>query len=129
LAGIHLLNFLFFFFSLLRCTVITKCSAQATTTIKDMKSSVFAANKKLTVHRQSLRLEVRGRTLKDTDTIESLNLRTGSKLYVKDLGPQIGWSTVFLCEYAGPLVVYLWVYARPWLFYGDASAEISQTAQ
>lgn len=35
---------------------------------------------------------------------------------------QIGWTTVFLTEYAGPLFVYLWVYTRPWLFYGDAGA-------
>lgn len=108
--------------------VITKCSVQPTTSIKDLKSQIYSSNKKLNVHRQSLRQEIRGKALKDSDTIESLGLRGGSKLYLKDLGPQIGWSTVFLCEYAGPLVVYLWVYARPWLFYGDASAEISQTA-
>lgn len=75
-------------------------------------------------------MEVRGKTLKDSDTIESLNLRSGSKLYVKDLGPQIGWSTVFLAEYAGPLLVYLWIYQRPWIFYGDASTTtIGTTAQ
>lgn len=72
---------------------------------------------------------MRGKTLKDSDTVESLNLRGGSKLYVKDLGPQIGWSTVFMAEYAGPLLVYLWIYGRPWLFYGDVTAPISQTAQ
>lgn len=74
-------------------------------------------------------MDVKGKMLKDSDTIESLNLRNGSKLYIKDLGPQIGWSTVFLAEYAGPLLVYLWIYQRPWIFYGDSSAEISQTAQ
>jgi very-long-chain enoyl-CoA reductase len=92
---------------------------------------VAASTKKLTIHRQALRQDVKGKTLKDSDTVESLNLRSGSKLYVRDLGPQIGWSTVFLAEYAGPLLVYLWIYQRPWLFYGDAplSTEISQTAQ
>jgi very-long-chain enoyl-CoA reductase len=84
----------------------------------------------LSIHRQALKLEVKGRTLKDTDTIESLDLRNGSKVYLRDLGPQIGWSTVFLAEYAGPLVVYLWVYTRPWIFYGDVtSAPMSRTAQ
>lgn len=87
------------------------------------------SNKKLHPNRQALRLDVKGKTLKDSDSIESLNLRNGSKLYVKDLGPQIGWSTVFLAEYAGPLLVYLWIYQRPWLFFGEATAEISQTAQ
>lgn len=51
-------------------------------------------------------------------------MKNGSKLYVKDLGPQIGWSTVFLCEYAGPLFSYLLFYIRPALFYGaDASTK------
>ena len=39
-------------------------------------------------------------------------------LYFKDLGPQIGWSTVFLAEYFGPLVCYLITYLRPQLIYG-----------
>ena len=110
-------------------TVVAKCNVKSTTTIKDLKTQVHSSNKKLHPHRQALRLEVKGKMLKDSDTMESLNLRSGSKLYVKDLGPQIGWSTVFLAEYAGPLLVYLWIYQRPWLFYGDSTAEISQTAQ
>ena len=44
-------------------------------------------------------------------------------LYFKDRGLQIGWATVFLAEYAGPLLVYLWVATRPWLFYGEIPAE------
>ena len=37
----------------------------------------------------------------------------------QDRGYQIGWTTVFLTEYAGPLLVYLWVHSRPWILYGD----------
>lgn len=118
------------FISIYINSVVTKCTVQPTTTVKDLKAQIQSANKKWSIHRQALRLEVRGKTLKDSDTIESLNLRTGSKLYVKDLGPQIGWTTVFLAEYAGPLIVYLWIYQRPWIFYGDAaSAPIGTTAQ
>lgn len=50
------------------------------------------------------------------------DLKSGSKIYLKDLGPQIGWSTVFLCEYAGPLFTYLIFYPRPSLIYGAAAA-------
>lgn len=93
-----------------------------TATIKDLKAEVYKLNKKLYPDRQSIRLEAKGTSLKDDATLKSLNLVSGSKVYVKDLGPQIGWSTVFLAEYAGPLAVYLWFYTRPWLFYGsDAS--------
>lgn len=84
-----------------------------------MKKEVHRLNKKLYPDRQSLRLEAKGKTLKDTDTLKSLNISNGSKLYVKDLGPQIGWKTVFLAEYAGPLGVYLLFYKRPWLFYDN----------
>jgi very-long-chain enoyl-CoA reductase len=74
--------------------------------------------------RQSLRLEPKGKTLAEDESLTSLGLKSGSKLYVKDLGPQIGWKTVFLAEYAGPLLMYLWTYKRPWLFYGEDAASL-----
>lgn len=76
------------------------------------------------------RLEPRGKSLKDTDTVKSLNLGNGDKVYLRDLGPQIGWKTVFLAEYAGPLIVYLLFYFRPELVYGKAASKtISLTTQ
>lgn len=37
------------------------------------------------------------------------------RLFYKDLGPQVGWSTVFYLEYAGPLVIYsaVWAMRQP----------------
>ena len=86
--------------------------------------------------RQELRLEPRGKPLKNEDTLDSLGIKTGALLYFKvhrqfcfilqfqgtsnifqtfnlvatdgsiqDRGLQIGWTTVFLAEYAGPLLV------------------------
>lgn len=98
-------------------------------TVTHVKRKVHQLSKKLHPDRQSIRLEAKGKTLKDSDTIQSLNLSAGAKLYVKDLGPQIGWKTVFLAEYAGPLAVYLWIYQRPWLFFGDVTAPISTATQ
>lgn len=95
----------------------------------DVKEQVHKLQSYLYADRQSIRLESRGKTLGDSETIQSLNLRNGSKLYVKDLGPQIGWRTVFLCEYAGPLAVYLLIYQRPWVFFGDVSAPVHPTVQ
>lgn len=57
------------------------------------------------------------------DEVKIADLETftdGSVLYFKDLGPQIGWATVFLAEYIGPIFMYLifflsrnctWIYA------------------
>nr|CAD7403157.1 unnamed protein product [Timema cristinae] len=94
------------------------------TSVSDLKKQVHSRKSNLYPNRQALRLEVKGRTLKDEETLKSLGMRSGAKLYVKDLGPQIGWKTVFLAEYAGPLLVYVWLYQRPWLFYGEGAASL-----
>lgn len=104
-------------------------SVKESTTIADLKKEIYKLDRKLNPNRQSIRLEAKGKGVKDSDTISGLSLRNHSKIYVKDLGPQIGWKTVFLAEYAGPLAVYLWIYQRPWLFYGETSAPISLTAK
>jgi len=70
-----------------------------------------------------LRLEPKGKPLNDGDNLSALGIQSGSKIYVKDLGPQIGWGTVFLAEYAGPLLIYVWMYTRPWIFYGSNAAD------
>jgi len=100
--------------------------------ITDIKKSISKIKPALYPDRQSVRLEAKGKTLKDSDNVKDLGLKNGSKLYIKDLGPQIGWSTVFMAEYAGPLFVYLLFYARPSLIYGAAANEpmsrVSQVA-
>lgn len=92
---------------------------RSTSTIKDVKKEVQRLKRNLNPDRQSVRLEAKGKTLKDEETLQGLGLKSGGRLYVKDLGPQIGWITVFLAEYAGPLFIYLAIYQRPWLLYGD----------
>lgn len=57
-----------------------------------------------------------GKALKDETKVSDLN----GKLYFKDLGPQVGWITVFLTEYAGPLFIYLIFYMRPAFIYGHS---------
>lgn len=89
------------------------------TTIGAIKKQLYELKKAPYVERQSLRLEAKGKALADSETVNSLSFRLDPKLYYKDLGPQIRWKTVFLLEYAGPLIVYLWLYQHPWLFYGD----------
>lgn len=96
------------------------------TTIADVKKEVYRQRRSLYVERQSLRSEPKGKSLGDSVSISSLKLNKEDGvevLYFKDLGPQIGWSTVFLCEYFGPLVCYLITYARPAIIYGAAASK------
>ena len=39
-------------------------------------------------------------------SISQTGLRDQSTVYVKDLGPQIAWRTVFLVEYLGPMIIH-----------------------
>ena len=41
-----------------------------------------------------------------TITISETGLRDQSTVYVKDLGPQIAWRTVFVVEYLGPIIIH-----------------------
>ncbi|XP_065572741.1 probable very-long-chain enoyl-CoA reductase art-1 [Artemia franciscana] len=88
-------------------------------TIGELKNEIRQKKGHLQPERQELRLEPRSKGLDDMVTLEQIDIKNGSQLFLKDLGPQVAWKTVFLAEYAGPLFVYLWVYTRPWLLYGD----------
>ncbi|KAI1289953.1 putative very-long-chain enoyl-CoA reductase art-1 [Halotydeus destructor] len=90
--------------------------------ISEVKKLISKQRKALYPDRQSLRLESKGKALNDDQLLSSLDLRKGKILYLKDLGPQIGWKTVFLWEYFGPLVCYLVFYLRPTIVYGNAAS-------
>lgn len=94
---------------------------EPTSTIADLKKQIAKNKRNLYVERQSLRLQLKSKTIADTVTLEALDLKTDCKLYFKDLGPQLGWTTVFFWEYFGPLIMYLISYIRPPILYGDIS--------
>ncbi|PNS16768.1 hypothetical protein CAC42_4732 [Sphaceloma murrayae] len=61
-------------------------------------------------------------------TVERTGLRNKSVVYVKDLGPQIAWQTVFVIEYFGPLIIHPLVYLlRPYIFKNAGPASQAQT--
>jgi len=44
---------------------------------------------------------------------------TPSVIEFKDLGPQVSWRTVYLAEYIGPFLLYLFFYQQPIFIYGN----------
>ncbi|XP_066449320.1 very-long-chain enoyl-CoA reductase isoform X1 [Eleutherodactylus coqui] len=87
-------------------------------TITDIKNMFNKSHPEWYPARQSLRLDPKGRSLKDEDILQNLPVGTTATLYFRDLGAQISWVTVFLTEYAGPLVIYLLFYFRVPFIYG-----------
>ncbi|XP_069903331.1 trans-2,3-enoyl-CoA reductase-like isoform X4 [Oryctolagus cuniculus] len=81
-------------------------------TIHDVKQKFHKACPKWYPSRIGLQLECGGPFLKDYITIESVAASSIVTLYFTDLGQQVGWTTVFLAEYTGPLLLYLLFYLR-----------------
>lgn len=102
---------------------VTLKDVDESTTIGQIKKLICKQKPYLYPERIALRTEVKGQSLFDSILLEHLELSNGKQLYFKDLGPQIGWSTVFLCEYAGPLFCYMITYFRPAILYGPGAAE------
>ncbi|XP_078741128.1 very-long-chain enoyl-CoA reductase-like [Lampetra fluviatilis] len=98
--------------------LVTVDRLDPTTPVSSLKHLIQRQIPKLYPSRQSLRLEPRGRVLADEEVLQDLPLGSDGTLYLRDLGPQVAWTTVFLTEYAGPLLIYLVLYLRPALIYG-----------
>jgi len=96
------------------------------TSILEVKDRIASQYPSWYRDRQSLRLEKKGKSLKDSETLTGLGLSSDCTLFFKDLGPQVGWSTVFVAEYAGPLFIYLLFYLRPSILYENSSAPVSK---
>ncbi|KAI0295914.1 3-oxo-5-alpha-steroid 4-dehydrogenase-domain-containing protein [Multifurca ochricompacta] len=85
--------------------------------VSDVKAALAARVPRLYVERQKLTLKGETKALDDDATLAAAGLVDGGEVVVKDLGPQVSWRTVFLTEYAGPLVIHPILYHLPNLFY------------
>jgi very-long-chain enoyl-CoA reductase len=84
-------------------------------TVDDLQRAIHQKLPKYYPDRQRLTL---GQTvLVQGKSLASYDLKDGDSITFKDLGPQIGWRTVFLIEYFGPLVIHPLVFYLPELFY------------
>ncbi|KAL4674418.1 hypothetical protein H8959_018352 [Pygathrix nigripes] len=91
-------------------------------TIAEIKNLFTKTHPQWYPARQSLRLDPKGKSLKDEDVLQKLPVGTTATLYFRDLGAQISWVTVFLTEYAGapfhlpalllPSALHLWPQIR-----------------
>lgn len=100
-------------------SVLTLKGVDKSATIGQVKKLIQKQKSGLYPERVALRAEVKGKNLSDSTQLSKIDqLGKNNQLFFKDLGPQIGWSTVFLAEYAGPLFCYMITYFRPAIFYG-----------
>ncbi|XP_037237646.1 trans-2,3-enoyl-CoA reductase-like isoform X3 [Falco biarmicus] len=81
-------------------------------TLLDVKHKFHKACPQWYPSRVGLQLERNGPYLKDSINIQSLAVSSIITLYFTDLGQQVGWTTFFLTEYTGPLLIYLLFYIR-----------------
>ncbi|XP_012864442.1 PREDICTED: trans-2,3-enoyl-CoA reductase-like [Dipodomys ordii] len=83
-----------------------------TSTIHDVKQRFHKTCPKWYPSRIGLQLECGGPFLKDCTSIQRVASASIVTLYFTDLGRQVSWTTVFLAEYTGPLLIYLLFYLR-----------------
>ncbi|KAJ7730884.1 3-oxo-5-alpha-steroid 4-dehydrogenase-domain-containing protein [Mycena maculata] len=93
-------------------------------TVRDVKTAIQKAHPSFYTVRQKLSLPDTSKALPD-DSAVLFDSAGDAELSVGDLGPQVQWRTVFLVEYAGPLLIHPLVYHLPKLFYG---AEIEHSS-
>ncbi|KAL1916696.1 uncharacterized protein VTP21DRAFT_5400 [Calcarisporiella thermophila] len=76
----------------------------ADATVDDLVKAIHSKFPRYTPHRQ--RLTKDGAPLEQGKTLAACGIKDGDSVALKDLGPQIGWKTVFLVEYFGPILVH-----------------------
>ncbi|KAL9648135.1 hypothetical protein ABK040_007500 [Willaertia magna] len=94
--------------------------------LKEIKEA-YQKLKGLSVHRQAFyTVTQEGNRGEALPVKGELQLQDGDSIMFKDLGPQIGWRTVFICEYFGPIFVFPLMYYLSPLIHGK-QIELNQT--
>lgn len=87
-----------------------------TITTKDVTQAIHKKFSKYYPERQRLTTEDKKKVLDMDKSLAEQGV--DGTIYFKDLGPQIGWRTVFLIEYGGPLLIHPLFYVFQKVIYG-----------
>nr|XP_046227807.1 very-long-chain enoyl-CoA reductase isoform X2 [Scatophagus argus] len=86
-------------------------------TVADIKSLFHKSYPHWYPARQALKLDPKEKSLRDDEILQNLPVGTSATMYFRDLGPQLGWTMVFVAECIGPLLAYLLFYFRvPYIY-------------
>jgi len=91
----------------------TTVDVSSSSTVLSLVKTIAKDNKNIDYHR--VRLTYKDESDKQvplnlSSTIADAKLVDKSVVYIKDLGPQISWRTVFIIEYLGPLLIHPLLY-------------------
>ncbi|XP_074549612.1 very-long-chain enoyl-CoA reductase isoform X2 [Halichoeres trimaculatus] len=95
-------------------------------TIGDIKSLIHKSYPHWYPARQALKLDPKDKALRDDEILQNLPVGTSATFYFRDLGPQLGWTMVFLAESIGALLTYLLFYFRVPFIYSHRYTSTSQ---
>jgi len=91
-------------------------------TVYELKTLVHQQYPKYGPERQWFTIGPENKTiLKNGSRLSEYVLRNGDVITFKDLGPQIGWRTVFMIEYFGPILIHSICFFFPELVYGESN--------
>ncbi|KAJ2812206.1 3-oxo-5a-steroid 4- dehydrogenase, partial [Coemansia furcata] len=89
-------------------------------TVDELKAAIAMQVSTLQPDRQRLTFGEKKDALDLGNPLSKYGIKHDDTVYVKDLGPQIGWQTVFYIEYFGPIIFHFIVYNFQSLFYGQS---------
>lgn len=109
---------------------VVEVDVPVSATVAELKK-VLQSKARLNVHRQGLKIKQKEgddpkkvvRLGNGSKTLADYGVTASTVLQLSDLGPQIGYRTVFIVEYLGPILILLAYYARPAALYGAGASK------